>query len=300
MSQAELLSEVPPAPFQFQNHLIRTQLEGETLWFVAKDVCAALGIDWSGKTLSVIPDSWQSMGKFPTLRRGQQAVRRILEPAVYKLAFRSNKPEADAYTNWIASEVVPSIRKTGRYEVKAEPVGNPDRLTDRLSTPASRKPLRALVHAWAQVSGVSHTALWPQVKAHFQLSRIDDLPESWIPDALAFVQEKIDQCGKALPPAPEPEPARRLTVQGEFPADMGAGRKDALRKIRSIMDSMLAAREVVRMFCYPQPATMDKPRFARLAHNARHDFYAAALDCLSAAHEALEAGYRLEHLDGRG
>lgn len=70
-----------------------------------------------------------------------------------------------------------------------------------LSTADDRKPLRALVHAWAQVAGVHHAALWPQVKAHFQLSRIDDLPAEWIPDALAFVQGKIDELakGKALP-----------------------------------------------------------------------------------------------------
>ena len=64
------------------------------------------------------------------------------------------------------------------------------------STADSRKPLRALVHAWAQVTGISHAALWPQVKAHFQLSRIDDLPEEWLPDALAFVQGKIDAAGR--------------------------------------------------------------------------------------------------------
>ena len=69
------------------------------------------------------------------------------------------------------------------------------------STADDRKPLRSLVHAWAQIAGTSHTALWPQVKAHFQLARIDDLPVEWIPDALAFVQGKIDAAGKALPEA---------------------------------------------------------------------------------------------------
>ena len=69
------------------------------------------------------------------------------------------------------------------------------------STADDRKPLRSLVHAWAQIAGTSHTALWPQVKAHFQLARIDDLPVEWIGDALAFVQGKIDATGKALPPA---------------------------------------------------------------------------------------------------
>lgn len=117
MSQAQLLptASTSDSPFQFKGFSIRAQVEDDHLWFVAKDVCAALDIDWSGKTLAVIPDSWQSMGKVPTLCRGMQRVKRISEPAVYKLAFRSNKPEADEFTNWVASEVLPAIRKTGKY-----------------------------------------------------------------------------------------------------------------------------------------------------------------------------------------
>lgn len=120
MSQAQLLPTAAPSdsPFQFKSFPIRTQVEGNQLWFAAKDVCAALGIGWNGTTLSAIPDEWQSMRKFRTLRRGEQRIRSINEPAVYKLAFRSNKPEADAFTNWVASEVLPAIRKTGKYEVK--------------------------------------------------------------------------------------------------------------------------------------------------------------------------------------
>lgn len=39
----------------------------------------------------------------------------ITEAAVYKLAFRSNKPEAERFTDWVAEEVIPQIRKTGHY-----------------------------------------------------------------------------------------------------------------------------------------------------------------------------------------
>ena len=67
------------------------------------------------------------------------------------------------------------------------------------STASDRAPLRSLVSAWSKTSGLHFDALWPQVKAHFQLSRIDDLPVEWIPDALAFVQGKIDGLPKALP-----------------------------------------------------------------------------------------------------
>lgn len=47
----------------------------------------------------------------------------LTESGVYKLVFKSHKPNAEAFTDWIADEVLPSIRKTGSYEtpkVKAE------------------------------------------------------------------------------------------------------------------------------------------------------------------------------------
>ena len=40
----------------------------------------------------------------------------LTESGVYKLVFKSRKPEAEKFTDWIADEVLPSIRKTGSYE----------------------------------------------------------------------------------------------------------------------------------------------------------------------------------------
>jgi len=41
----------------------------------------------------------------------------INEYALYKLAFRSHKKEADTFTNWVASEVLPQIRQKGYYSL---------------------------------------------------------------------------------------------------------------------------------------------------------------------------------------
>ena len=99
------------------------------------------------------------------------------------------------------------------------------------STTASRKPLRALVHAWAQVSGTPHTALWPQVKAHFQLERIDDLPEEWIPDALEWVQGKIDSLTPALPASmPLRAPLLSLSPDDLAALDRAAQRVEELNR----------------------------------------------------------------------
>jgi phage antirepressor YoqD-like protein len=53
----------------------------------------------------------------------------ITEAGVYKLVFTSRKPEAEKFTDWIASEVLPSIRKHGMY-AKEELLDNPDLLLD--------------------------------------------------------------------------------------------------------------------------------------------------------------------------
>ncbi|GFI24190.1 hypothetical protein IMSAGC011_02986 [Lachnospiraceae bacterium] len=39
----------------------------------------------------------------------------LTENGVYKLVFKSHKPNAEDFTNWIADEVLPIIRKTGGY-----------------------------------------------------------------------------------------------------------------------------------------------------------------------------------------
>ena len=44
-----------------------------------------------------------------------QAITLITESGLYKMAMRSDKEEALVFQDWIASEVLPSIRKTGKY-----------------------------------------------------------------------------------------------------------------------------------------------------------------------------------------
>ena len=107
------------------NVTIRTQQVNEEPWFVAKDVVAALGIGWNGTTLASIPDEWKGMRTFRTPSSGtrgggEQMLTVIDEAALYKLAFRSNKPQADTFVNWVAGVVLPQIRQTGQYRIKGE------------------------------------------------------------------------------------------------------------------------------------------------------------------------------------
>ena len=118
----------------------------------------------------------------------------------YALAMFARTPVAKAFRKWCLDVI----------ELYGDrvPVERPISLTP--STPDDRKPLRDMVNVWARLSGVHPSNLWPQVRARFQLGRIDDLPTNWLPDALAWVQSNIDELNRkpvetiAALPAAEP------------------------------------------------------------------------------------------------
>lgn len=122
-----------------ENVNVRTQVINDEPWFVAKDVAMALNITWSGHTLDNIPNEWTQMVKLTINGSdgGVSDIRRmtlINEAAVYKLAFRSNKPEADRFVNWVTGTVLPSIRRTGSYSIS----NNRPESTNRLPLPKFR------------------------------------------------------------------------------------------------------------------------------------------------------------------
>ncbi len=169
-----------------------------------------------------------------------------------------------------------------------------------LSTAASRAPLRSLVHAWAQVSGISHNALWPQVRAHFQLTRIDDLPESWLPDALAFVQEKIDQCMKGLPPTPPiaelapavaPTPAPAIEPAPEQ-ALYASGKQffDDVSKLRRNAEGI---REALHIFARPGGRSVILPHEKQMLYDNANEAANVAVTSLNQAIYALRMIYNI-------
>ena len=94
---------------------VRTIVENEKVWFVAKDICECLEIAWCGaKTISGITEKHKGVGNFPT-PGGNQELLVVDESGLYKLILRSNKKEAEKFQDWICDEVLPSIRRHGIY-----------------------------------------------------------------------------------------------------------------------------------------------------------------------------------------
>lgn len=131
-----------------------------------------------------------------------------------------------------AWDVFELLEETFFRVVRPDPSPTPDDFTGTLSiTPSTtedRKPLRALVGSWAQVSGLPFAACWNQLKAAFNLANIKELPQEWIPDAIDWVQKRID----ALP---APAPATALPASPSSPTDDAEGHLAAIREhIRQI------------------------------------------------------------------
>lgn len=106
-----------PSIFNFQsNHTVRIVLneQGEPL-FCLKDVATILGIqDTQTKNFNL---DEKGVEKIPTPTKGGiQNITFINEPNLYRVIFRSNKAEARQFQDWVFNEVLPTIRKTGKYQ----------------------------------------------------------------------------------------------------------------------------------------------------------------------------------------
>ena len=109
---------------------IRAVNENGEPWFVAKDVCDALGIATNhlretGRGLeddevATLPN-WEGKGAAPLL---------VSEPGFYRLVMRSRKPEAKQFQRWVTHEVLPAIRRTGGY-IAAKPDETPEEIMAR-------------------------------------------------------------------------------------------------------------------------------------------------------------------------
>lgn len=88
-------------------------LAGEP-WFVAADVCRALGLGNSSDVIKRLDEDERTLVSIEGASNGLP-VNAVNEPGLYALILGSRKPEAKAFKRWITHEVIPAIRKTGGY-----------------------------------------------------------------------------------------------------------------------------------------------------------------------------------------
>lgn len=98
------------------------ELNGEA-FFVGRDVAIALGYAKPENALAThVPDKYKKVTPIQGTPGGTQNMTVINEAGLYKLIFASKLPKAIDFSDWVCEEVLPSIRKTGKYSIeKTEP-----------------------------------------------------------------------------------------------------------------------------------------------------------------------------------
>ncbi|KAA3526130.1 hypothetical protein GOZ80_14065 [Agrobacterium vitis] len=158
--------------FAFEENLVRViDREGEP-WFVGKDICVALGLKNHNDALSDLDSDEKGVANIDPLSKsarggGAQEVVIVSEPGVYRLVFRSRKPEAERFKRWLAHEVIPQIRKTGSYQPSnPDPVMTPQQMDIRLALDMVREA--RLIHGKQRAA-----RLWESLP---MLPRVPEIP----------------------------------------------------------------------------------------------------------------------------
>ena len=115
-------------PFQFEAREVRTLLIDDQPWFAAQDILHALGYADNYKPARAtahVPVQWKGVHRLHTLAAegvsivrtpgGEQKLLMLSEQGLYFFLGRSDKPQALPFQMWLAGEVLPAIRKHGRY-----------------------------------------------------------------------------------------------------------------------------------------------------------------------------------------
>jgi prophage antirepressor-like protein len=109
-------------PFSFENQQIRSVIRDDTYWFVVKDVMRALEYPITSSPsgfIGHVPAEWKGAERFCTLG-GEQNMLCLSEQGLYFFAARSDKEKAIPFQKWLFGEVLPQIRRTGRYGAGAD------------------------------------------------------------------------------------------------------------------------------------------------------------------------------------
>lgn len=108
--------------FNFEGQQVRTLSTNYETWFVGKDVAEILGYKKARNAIAQhVDDEDKKEAPIQGTPGGTQSMTIINESGLYSLILSSKMPNAKRFKHWVTSEVLPSIRKTGSYQVPQTP-----------------------------------------------------------------------------------------------------------------------------------------------------------------------------------
>lgn len=205
------------AIFKFEATSIRTLGNAETPLFVAVDVAVALGYKNPKVAASqhVAPEDIIKI-EIDTAG-GKQTVNCVNESGLYALIFGSKLESAKRFKRWVTSEVLPAIRKTGRYEAPTT------------ITPAEQLQIQQAVARRAKTSSANYQTIYRAIKVRFQIPRYTELPTRQFAECLKFIDAvdlKVPEAKKAAAPKQEPQGTAKEREAEPHPAQYSGREED--------------------------------------------------------------------------
>ena len=170
--------------FNFESKSIRTLAINNEPWFVAKDLCDTLGIKNPSQALENLDEDERSMFNIgrSKVHGGGGEVNIVSESGMYTLILRCRDAVKKGsvphrFRKWVTAEVLPTIRKTGKYESK--------------TTADDRTGLRNAVNMLVSKKGLIYSDAYHLVHQRFNVESIEDLTLEQLPEAVEYVHKII-------------------------------------------------------------------------------------------------------------
>nr|DAX76670.1 MAG TPA: repressor domain protein [Caudoviricetes sp.] len=173
--------------FNFENQSIRALVINNEPWFVAKDLCDTLGITNPSKAILNLDDdekviSTDSNLKLGSAGNGAQSLALVSESGMYTLILRCRDAVKKGsvphrFRKWVTAEVLPAIRKTGKYESK--------------TTVDDRTGLRNAVNMLVSKKGLIYSDAYHLIHQRFNVESIEDLTLEQLPQAVEYIHKIV-------------------------------------------------------------------------------------------------------------
>lgn len=210
-------------PFNFGKQQVRTLLLDGQPWFVASDVCASLAV--ANVSLAVNGRADRESDGLDSDEKGIASVNTpsgtqdmliVSESGLYALIFKSRKAEAKRFKKWVTAEVLPAIRKYGRYE---DSIGKMTTLIGHTIGTDGVHMLGSLIKGKVSMLPMNSrrratAKIWSQIHAAFGVRSAEDIPADQLDAARNFVAAYAVQEGEYLPKA------RATCITLELPTEL--------------------------------------------------------------------------------
>lgn len=187
--------------FTFENSAVRTLGTPEIPLFVALDVCKTLGYKNPWDAIKDKVDAEDvSKQEIVDAKGRKQTVNCVNESGLYALIFGSKLESAKRFKRWVTSEVLPAIRKTGKFECPANP---------KYITPQQGWLIQAAVQKRVHRDGVEFQTVYQALKARYQIPKYTFLQEKDFDEAIRFIETcelRTPARKSAQRPETQPEP----------------------------------------------------------------------------------------------